>query len=127
MACTCSQCPGRLTHADLQRKLRTSLFCLVPAGDTASSNRLTEVVLAGCIPGEGVCVYGAGEVIERLPRSAPRHTDPPTLSNPPCGPAAAVFVGPPWHSLPLPDQVDYLSMSLFYRVADTDRWILPDE
>ena len=37
-------------HHDLRHNMRRSLFCVVLPGDTASSRRLTEAVLAGCIP-----------------------------------------------------------------------------
>lgn len=45
--CTCAVCPDSLPHDALQAELRSSLFCPVLAGDTAASNRLSEVVLAG--------------------------------------------------------------------------------
>ncbi|KAL3132267.1 hypothetical protein ABBQ32_008853 [Trebouxia sp. C0010 RCD-2024] len=37
-------------HDQLRHNMRRSLFCIVLPGDTASSRRLTEAVLAGCIP-----------------------------------------------------------------------------
>ena len=37
-------------HEDLRHNMQRSVFCLVLQGDTASSRRLTETVLAGCIP-----------------------------------------------------------------------------
>ena len=37
-------------HNDLRQSMRRSVFCFVLPGDTASSRRLTEIVLAGCIP-----------------------------------------------------------------------------
>jgi hypothetical protein len=38
------------SYVEVQREMRQSTFCLLPPGDTSSSNRLTEVILAGCIP-----------------------------------------------------------------------------
>ena len=83
--CACSLCSGAHAHAVLAAEMRRSTFCPVVAGDTASSARLTEVVLAGCIP---------------------------------------VFIGEPWHSMPLAGDVDYPSFALFLEIADTRRWIL---
>ena len=62
-----------MDHATLMAKMGASLFCPIVAGDTQSSRRLTEVVLAGCIP---------------------------------------VFVGPPFHTLPLAADVDYPAFSV---------------
>ena len=39
-----------MDHDKLKDTLKRSVFCLVLPGDTASSRRLTEVILAGCIP-----------------------------------------------------------------------------
>lgn len=46
-------------------------------GDTASSSRLTDVMLAGCIP---------------------------------------VFVGPPWHAMPLASEILYHEFSVFFEL-----------
>lgn len=73
--CICCSCKQRMPHDQLRHKLRTSKFCLLPPGDTSSSRRLTEVMLAGCIP---------------------------------------VFIGGPWHSMPLADFVDYKYEHLVY-------------
>lgn len=43
-------CPGRVSHQEVVKKLQSSIFCLLPPGDTQSSRRLTEIVLGGCIP-----------------------------------------------------------------------------
>lgn len=65
-------------HDALRGVMQRSLFCLVIPGDTASSRRLTEIVLAGCIP---------------------------------------VFVGPPWHSMPLAAWLDYSKFALFVELG----------
>ena len=80
--CSCSTCDDRLSHAETVAELRSALFCPVVNGDTAASLRLTEVILAGCIP---------------------------------------VFVGPPWHALPLYRAVDYKSFAVFINVSDTSQ------
>ncbi len=62
-----------MDHGQMMQGLQRSLFCPVIAGDTQSSRRLTEIVLAGCIP---------------------------------------VFIGPPFHTLPLAADIDYPSFSV---------------
>jgi hypothetical protein len=37
-------------HAEVQAEMRASRFCLMLPGDNVSSGRLTEAILAGCIP-----------------------------------------------------------------------------
>ncbi|BDA47817.1 hypothetical protein COCOBI_11-0740 [Coccomyxa sp. Obi] len=71
-------CDKSNSHKELRGMLRRSKFCLVIAGGTASTRRLTDVMLAGCIP---------------------------------------VFLGPPWHSLPLAQWVDYPSFAVFAELA----------
>ena len=39
-----------VSHAEFRQEMRRAVFCLLLPGDTASSSRLTEIVLAGCIP-----------------------------------------------------------------------------
>ena len=39
-----------IKHHDLQQQMRESVFCPALAGDNAGSGRLTEIILAGCIP-----------------------------------------------------------------------------
>ena len=39
-----------VSHAVIRQEMRRAVFCLLLPGDTASSSRLTEIVLAGCIP-----------------------------------------------------------------------------
>ena len=39
-----------VSHAVVRQEMRRSVFCLLLPGDTASSSRLTEIMLAGCIP-----------------------------------------------------------------------------
>ena len=65
---------------DLQMEmLRDSLFCLVIPGDTPSSRRLAETMLAGCLP---------------------------------------VFFGPPYHTMPLADALDYPSFSVGFGLCN---------
>ncbi|BDA47818.1 hypothetical protein COCOBI_11-0750 [Coccomyxa sp. Obi] len=71
-------CDKSNTHKELRDLLRRSKFCLVIAGETASTRRLTDAMLAGCIP---------------------------------------VFLGPPWHSLPLARWVDYTTFAIFIELA----------
>lgn len=66
--------PMQDNHDALRGVMQRSTFCLVIPGDTASSRRLTEIILAGCIP---------------------------------------VFVGSPWHSMPLAALLDYPKFALF--------------
>lgn len=81
VVCACAQCPGHASHAELMEALQKSVFCLLPTGDTQSSRRLTEIILAGCIP---------------------------------------VFVGPPYHSLPFAQDVDYKSFAVFFNVTSLE-------
>lgn len=86
--CTCMMCPGYLDHGGLQQELRKSVFCPVLVGDTQATARLTEVMLAGCIP---------------------------------------VFVGAPWHTLPLQDLIDWGRTGIFMNVTNTSSYCLVDE
>lgn len=88
VACTCSVCPGHISHRESEERLARSVYCPVLAGDTQASARLTEVVLAGCLP---------------------------------------VFVGPPWHTMPLIDEIDYRTFGTFIRIADTTPYIIKDD
>ena len=63
-----------MPYDDMLAAMQRSTFCLMPPGETASSRRLTDAVLSGCIP---------------------------------------VFIGPPWHEMPLPDSVKYLEFAVF--------------
>ena len=64
----------QMPYDDMLAAMQRSTFCLMPPGETASSRRLTDAVLSGCIP---------------------------------------VFIGPPWHEMPLPDSVKYLEFAVF--------------
>ena len=66
------------SHSALLETMASHQFCLVIAGDTQSSRRLTDAMLAECLP---------------------------------------VFVGPPFHSLPLAHVVDYASFAVFLNVT----------
>jgi hypothetical protein len=48
--CKCSSCWGRELHHHVVQDMQHSQYCLVMPGDTQASRRLTEAVLAGCIP-----------------------------------------------------------------------------
>lgn len=63
-----------MPYDELLASLQSSRFCLLPPGETASSRRLTDVVLSGCIP---------------------------------------VFIGPPWHEMPLAEYVKYAEFAVF--------------
>ena len=39
-----------VSHAVVRQEMWRAVFCLLLPGDTASSSRLTEAMLAGCIP-----------------------------------------------------------------------------
>ena len=82
VGCACSICKNKEPHSAVLDAMRNATFCPVLNGDTAASLRLTEVILAGCIP---------------------------------------VFVGPPWHALPLYRAVDYKSFAVFINVSDTSQ------
>ena len=64
----------QMPYEELQAQMHRSTFCLLPPGGTASSRRLTDVVLSGCIP---------------------------------------VFIGPPWHAMPLARHLDYTTFAVF--------------
>ena len=69
-----SACALQMAYGDMLALMQRSTFCLMPPGETASSRRLTDAVLSGCIP---------------------------------------VFIGPPWHEMPLPDYVEYTAFAVF--------------
>ena len=72
------------SHSALLEDMSQHRFCLVIAGDTSSSRRLTDSMLAKCIP---------------------------------------VFIGPPFHTLPLTDVVDYASFGLFLNVTSKSTFL----
>ncbi|KAI7836695.1 hypothetical protein COHA_009471 [Chlorella ohadii] len=84
VSCACAPCPDKVPHAEMQQQLRQSLFCPMVAGDTPSSARLTEAVVAGCIP---------------------------------------VFFGPPWHTMPLPDAIDWASIGVYINITSLTPWL----
>ncbi|KAK9834881.1 hypothetical protein WJX81_006129 [Elliptochloris bilobata] len=63
------------THEKQMELYLSSKFCLMLPGDSQTSRRLPEAVMAGCVP---------------------------------------VFLGPPFHSMPLVNQVDYTKFALFF-------------
>ena len=50
VGCTCSNCQGSKQHSELLASYGKSLFCITIGGDCLSSVRLTETMLAGCLP-----------------------------------------------------------------------------
>ena len=60
------------------------VFCLVLAGDAASTRRFSEIMMAGCIP---------------------------------------TFVGPPYHSMPFVEDVDYRDAAIFFNVTNYSAWL----
>jgi hypothetical protein len=75
-------CAVQSPYEDLMVAMQRSTFCLMPPGETASSRRLTDAVLAGCIP---------------------------------------VFIGPPWHEMPLAGHLNYSTFAVFV-TAPQPRW-----
>ncbi len=63
-----------MPYEDLMVAMQRATFCLMPPGETASSRRLTDAVLAGCLP---------------------------------------VFIGPPWHEMPLAGPLNYSAFAVF--------------
>ena len=49
-ACSCGHCADATPHSQLLLEMASSTFCLVIAGDTPSSRRLSEIIATGCIP-----------------------------------------------------------------------------
>lgn len=78
---------SHVTHSHMMNDLRRSTFCLVLAGDTVSSRRITESMLAGCLP---------------------------------------VFVGPPFHDLPLSKYINYSSFALHFQFSSPP-WVVPTD
>ena len=76
--CSCDICDNHMPHPEVQASYRRSKFCPIMPSNVQSSRRLSEVILAGCVP---------------------------------------VFIGPPFHTLPLAQFVDYSAMSLFFNIS----------
>lgn len=68
---------------DMFSAMSHSKFCLAFPGDAASTRRLSELMLAGCIP---------------------------------------VFPGPPYHSLPFSEHVDWRAAGVFFNISDYKPW-----
>ena len=43
-----------------------------------------------------------------------------------CAGCVPVFVGPPWHALPFPDQMDYRHAAIFINISDSSKWMQTD-
>jgi hypothetical protein len=65
-------------------RMRDATFCLSMPGDSASTRRLSETIMAGCIP---------------------------------------VFLGPPYASMPLADDVKYREFGVFFNITDYSGWL----
>lgn len=76
--CSCDICDNKMPHPTLMDHYRQSQFCPVMPSNVQSSRRLSEIVLAGCIP---------------------------------------VFLGPPFHTLPLAQYVNYAQMGIFFNIS----------
>ena len=85
---TVCRCTLRIAHPDVIKIMQETVFCLLLPGDSASSRRLAEIMLAGCIP---------------------------------------VFVGPPYHNMPLSDFVDYRAASIFLNVEEMAEFSKPGQ
>lgn len=48
--CTCKWCNATVDYRTVRRELAESRYCLVVPGDTSSSRRLADAIVAGCIP-----------------------------------------------------------------------------
>lgn len=76
-------CRSILSDEQHSRLLLSSRYCIVIPGDAQSSQRLSDVIISGCIP---------------------------------------VFIGPPFHILPLRHLINYEDMSLFFHVNESSSW-----
>eukprot|EP01025_Chloroclados_australasicus_P026165 TRINITY_DN2597_c0_g3_i2.p2 TRINITY_DN2597_c0_g3~~TRINITY_DN2597_c0_g3_i2.p2 ORF type:complete len:372 (+),score=14.11 TRINITY_DN2597_c0_g3_i2:91-1206(+) len=79
VSCSCKHCKDRKSYADNIYELQRSIFCLILAGDSFSSRRLSDAVMAGCLP---------------------------------------VFIGPPFHTFPFRNYVNYASFSVIIHVGN---------
>ena len=74
------------THApyeEMYAAMSRSKFCMAFPGDAASTRRLSEIMLSGCIP---------------------------------------VFPGPPYHSMPFSEHIDWRQAGVFFNVTDYKPW-----
>jgi len=76
--CSCDICDNHMPHNEVMDGYRRAKFCPVMPSNVQSSRRLSEVILAGCVP---------------------------------------VFIGPPFHTLPLAQFVDYSTMGIFFNIS----------
>ncbi len=82
--CTNGELGG--THApyeEMYSSMSHSKFCMAFPGDAASTRRLSELMLSGCVP---------------------------------------VFPGPPYHSMPFSEHVDWRQAGVFFNVTDYKPW-----
>lgn len=82
--CTNSDLGG--THAPFEEMFTSmshSRFCMAFPGDAASTRRLSEIMLSGCVP---------------------------------------VFPGPPYHSMPFSEHIDWRAAGVFFNVSDYTPW-----
>ena len=82
--CTNKELSGEhLRYEDMHRGMSQSKFCMAFPGDAASTRRLSELMISGCIP---------------------------------------VFPGPPYHSLPFSEHVDWPAAGIFFNITDYSPW-----
>ena len=84
MECTNHDLGGtHVPFAEMFTSMSHSRFCMALPGDAASTRRLSELMLSGCIP---------------------------------------VFPGPPYHSMPFSEQIDWRAAGVFFNITDYTPW-----
>ena len=68
---------------DLFTSMLHSRFCIAFPGDSASTRRLSEIMISGCVP---------------------------------------IFPGPPYHSMPFSEYIDWPTAGIFYNITDYKPW-----
>ena len=111
--CSCEMCPRALTHRAVMDRLYDSLFCPVMPGDT-QVGRVGRMCLPTPLaaelpslpPARAPCLPTPLPAARRLPLQSSRRLTEVVLAG--CLP---VFFGPPYHTLPLADAINYTSFS----------------
>ena len=115
-------------------RMRNATFCLSMPGDSASTRRLSETIMAGCIPvfiGSLHLTPASWIFIRRSHQtsftgacSSPKHLDqtekfawPQMLSD------ALLLAGPPYATMPMAEDVDYRAFSVFINITDYSGWL----
>ena len=84
---TCTNVEFNGQHQDFEEMMESmtdSKFCLALPGDSASTRRLSEIMLANCIP---------------------------------------VFAGPPYHSMPFHESIDWSAAGVFFNISSYSSWL----